>query len=175
MLRSGLCFMFWFFGHKACGILAPWPGIEPAPSALEGKVLTTGPPGKSGFQSFDHSEYNSWHMGKSLALSLTLKEGPLSPAVGTARSSGTCRPLLRWYPLRRGREKRLCDVRLCPADPPLAPWSPDKPTVAVLSLHSPAPVVSSERHPQLSWVRGAPACPSVALAFKAQPCHGAAV
>ena len=39
--------MFWFFDHEACGILAPWPGIEPAPHALEGKVLTTGPPGKS--------------------------------------------------------------------------------------------------------------------------------
>ena len=30
-----------------CGILAPRPGIELAPPALEGKVLTTGPPGKS--------------------------------------------------------------------------------------------------------------------------------
>ena len=39
--------MFWFFGHEACGILAPQPGIEPAPPALEGEVLTTGPPGKS--------------------------------------------------------------------------------------------------------------------------------
>ena len=39
--------MFWFFGHKACGILAPQPGIKPTPPALEGKVLTTGPPGKS--------------------------------------------------------------------------------------------------------------------------------
>ena len=38
--------MFWFFDHKACGILAPWPGIEPALPALEGEVLTTGPPGK---------------------------------------------------------------------------------------------------------------------------------
>ena len=38
--------MFWFFGHKACGILAPEPGIEPAP-ALEGEFSTTGPPGKS--------------------------------------------------------------------------------------------------------------------------------
>ena len=38
---------FLFFGHKACGILAPQPGIENAPSALEGEVLTTGPPGKS--------------------------------------------------------------------------------------------------------------------------------
>ena len=40
-------FMFWFFSHKAYGILAPWPGIEPEPLALEGKVLTTGLPGKS--------------------------------------------------------------------------------------------------------------------------------
>ena len=39
--------MFWLFGCKSRGILAPWPGIEPAPSALEGEVLTSGPPGKS--------------------------------------------------------------------------------------------------------------------------------
>ena len=39
--------MFWFFGHEACGVLAPQLGIEPAPLALEGKVLTTEPPGKS--------------------------------------------------------------------------------------------------------------------------------
>ena len=44
--------MFWFFGHEACGILAPWPGIEPAPPALEGEVLTTGPPGKSLYSAF---------------------------------------------------------------------------------------------------------------------------
>ena len=45
--------MFCVFGRKACGILtvcgilAPRPGIEPAPPELEGKVLATGPPGKS--------------------------------------------------------------------------------------------------------------------------------
>ena len=39
--------MFWFFGCEARGILALGPGIEPAPPALEGEVLTTGPPGKS--------------------------------------------------------------------------------------------------------------------------------
>ena len=37
--------MFYFFGDKACEILAPQPGIKP--TSLEGKVLTTGPPGKS--------------------------------------------------------------------------------------------------------------------------------
>ena len=39
--------MFWFFGPKAHRILAPQPGIEPTPPALEGKVLTTGLLGKS--------------------------------------------------------------------------------------------------------------------------------
>ena len=39
--------MFWSFGHEAHGILAPRPGVEPAPSALEGEVLTSGPPGMS--------------------------------------------------------------------------------------------------------------------------------
>ena len=38
--------MFLFFGCKVCGILAPQPGIKSATSALEGQVLTTGPPGK---------------------------------------------------------------------------------------------------------------------------------
>ena len=32
--------MFWFFGIEACGILAPQPEIEPAPSALESEVST---------------------------------------------------------------------------------------------------------------------------------------
>ena len=39
--------MFWFFGLEACGILIPWPGIEPMPPTLEGEVLTSEPPGKS--------------------------------------------------------------------------------------------------------------------------------
>ena len=40
--------MFWgFFYHKACEILAPQPWFKPSPPALEGELLTTGPPGKS--------------------------------------------------------------------------------------------------------------------------------
>ena len=39
---------FHFQMHPAvCGILVPWPGIEPTLPALEGRVLTTRPPGKS--------------------------------------------------------------------------------------------------------------------------------
>ena len=36
-----------FFGPETCRILAPQPGIKPAPPALAGKVLITGPPVKS--------------------------------------------------------------------------------------------------------------------------------
>ena len=39
--------MFCFFGHKACGTLVPLPGTKTTPPVLEGKVLTTGPPGSS--------------------------------------------------------------------------------------------------------------------------------
>ena len=39
--------MLWFFGFKANRILAPWLGIELALPESEGKVLTTGLPGKS--------------------------------------------------------------------------------------------------------------------------------
>ena len=47
LLQYCFCFVFWFFGHQACGILAPRPGIKPASPALEGEVLNTGLPGKS--------------------------------------------------------------------------------------------------------------------------------
>ena len=44
LLPYWIHFLFWFFGCEACGILSPWPGIEPAPPVFEGKVLTTGLP-----------------------------------------------------------------------------------------------------------------------------------
>ena len=39
--------MFWFFGPKGYGILAPQLGIKLALPALKGEVLTPGLPGKS--------------------------------------------------------------------------------------------------------------------------------
>ena len=36
-----------FFGPEARGIVVPHPGIESTLPALEGKVLSTGPPGRS--------------------------------------------------------------------------------------------------------------------------------
>ena len=47
LLKYCFCFMFWFFGCEACGILAFWPGFQPVPPALEREVLTPGPTGKS--------------------------------------------------------------------------------------------------------------------------------
>ena len=41
--------MFWFSGQKTGGNIVPGPEFEPLPTALEGKVLTTGPLGKSQF------------------------------------------------------------------------------------------------------------------------------
>ena len=42
-----LLYVLEVFCLKAFGILAFQSGIEPTPPALKGKVLTTGPPGKS--------------------------------------------------------------------------------------------------------------------------------
>ena len=39
--------VFGFVAPMHMGILAPRRGTEPPPPALEGEVLTTGPPGKS--------------------------------------------------------------------------------------------------------------------------------
>ena len=41
------CFCFHVLVLWPCGILAPWPGIEPTLPALKGRVLTTELPGKS--------------------------------------------------------------------------------------------------------------------------------
>ena len=52
---------FYFWLHLVvCGILIPRPGIKPMPPAVEGKALTTGPPGKSYCCYF--SLENSFHL-----------------------------------------------------------------------------------------------------------------
>ena len=42
-----LFYVLVFFAWEACGILTPQPGFKPATPTLEGKVPTTGLPGKS--------------------------------------------------------------------------------------------------------------------------------
>ena len=48
------------FGFLVVGLLTHLPGIEPAPFALEGEVLATGPPGKS----LPTLNYQRWDPGK---------------------------------------------------------------------------------------------------------------
>ena len=82
-------FMFWFFDCQSCRILAPWPGIEPAPTILEGEVLTTGPPGKSPRFSLKWTEaptYASFnhHFGRllvSLSQMRTLRPREVKPLI----------------------------------------------------------------------------------------------
>ena len=53
--------MLWFFGQESCGILALQPGMKSKHPDLEGKVLTTGLPGKSqaSFSSHKKITFNS--------------------------------------------------------------------------------------------------------------------
>ena len=39
--------VLWFLAAKHVGLIAPQPGIEPMLPELEGKILATGPTGKS--------------------------------------------------------------------------------------------------------------------------------
>ena len=49
LLQYYSCFMFWFLGREARGILliAPWPGFKFTTPALEHRISTSGPPRKS--------------------------------------------------------------------------------------------------------------------------------
>ena len=40
-----MLFLVYAFGPKVCGVLAPRPGIELSPPALQGGLLTSGPQG----------------------------------------------------------------------------------------------------------------------------------
>ena len=58
-----LFLMFWCFGCEVSGILAPLPGIQSAPLALEGEVLTTGPPRKPYPQDQSFITDSRWRRG----------------------------------------------------------------------------------------------------------------
>ena len=77
---------FGFLGHEACEILAPRPGIEPAPPALEGEVLiTTGPPGKSPRSVFFKMSDIELHTDKSNHFA------SVSPVLCSSQSSFSCK------------------------------------------------------------------------------------
>ena len=124
--------MSWIFGHVACGTLAPQPGIEPIPPALEGKVLTTGQPGKSQicFFRFHFSVGRAMVAGVCSAcapkvpqetgshLPLALLWGSRSPGLASAG----VQPVASGQPLLRSRPPTSCGHRaLRPQDPWLRP------------------------------------------------------
>ena len=45
-LSDSVVVAHWLSCSKACGILVPWPGMEPESLALQHRFLTIGPPGK---------------------------------------------------------------------------------------------------------------------------------
>ena len=73
-----------FFGgglhQEACGILVPWPGVEPGPSAVEGAVLTSGLPGNSPQGTFLPAKFICSEFAKCAAVI------PISHAPRSARS-----------------------------------------------------------------------------------------
>ena len=89
LLQYYFCFMFWFFGPKACWILVPWPGVHSVPPALEGKILIPGPPGKS-WDSIFQSSYHHPQMTAQLPLSMYVDfftSSPPSPPTFSPQSA----------------------------------------------------------------------------------------
>lgn len=63
---SSFCCTCTFSCSAACGTLAAWPRIETLSPALEGKFLTTGPPGKSHTVDFLSVMMSLWYTRKFL-------------------------------------------------------------------------------------------------------------
>ena len=107
LLQYCFYFIFWFFGSKACGILALWPGIEPAYPAMEGEILTMGSPGKSLWLKISSTQANVPHFPPPLFHPLTLlwvrkllrgyfKNRPLSVASWHASNFSHITAELKW-------------------------------------------------------------------------------
>ena len=114
-------FFFMFWPHQAaCGILMPQPGIEPVPPASEGRILTTGLPGKSQ-KNVHSSRLPRWLCGKLSAFSLG--DPGLIPGSGKSPGEGNGNPFQyswlgnsmdagAWWPIVHGVAKsqtRLSD------------------------------------------------------------------
>ena len=62
LLQYCFSFIFWFFGCKVCGIFSSPAKDQTGTPALEGKVLSTGPPGKSLMGLFNTSDWTGFYM-----------------------------------------------------------------------------------------------------------------
>ena len=85
--------MFWVFGHKACGISAPQPGIEPSLTALEGCL-------------------NHWPLRKSLPCRV-LEELEEHQYNGSYFLENLLRGL-RWLIVYSRKDKNIAFYRICP-------------------------------------------------------------
>ena len=71
---ASVLFLFYFVScHKACGIPAPRPGIEPSPPEWEGKVLITEPPRKFPTACFKVTKLIMWFVNLHLFCEICLK------------------------------------------------------------------------------------------------------
>ena len=85
---------------SACGILLPQPGIEPVSPALQGRFLTTGPPGKSPDPHTSPLQAPSWLWFKYSRASVAHIVSPCCPnafhvfSASLHGQSGPCSPLV---------------------------------------------------------------------------------
>ena len=99
-LQYCFCLIFWFSDHKVHEISVPWGGNEPTLPVLEGKVLTTGPPGKS--------QYNC------LTCQISLKTTTTTPTVSEYTGSSS-------WPVSLTVSPEYSVLGLCYSPPPNAP------------------------------------------------------
>ena len=127
LLQHCFCFLFWvFLAPRQCGILAPQAGMEPAPPALEDKVLTPELPG------------NSPHLSYS-------RKGHLHSPSGSLPISHHQLSVLALKSLFHPSVFSTCTIMILPEPPDWATvkFSPGPPWFSLLSLHS-----SPQRSPQ---------------------------
>ena len=115
-------------GQEVCGVLAARPGIKPTIPALEGQVLTTGPPGKFPFALFLTLHNNFCHGAEYLLKSLkSVLRVPLSVKHKSIHIKILLYTLLSRSPLSNSPYQKLLSKRLPPSHHELSNTLPDPP------------------------------------------------
>ena len=134
LLFYGFVFFFFFLegvGQEVCGVLAARPGIKPTTPALEGQVLTTGPPGKFPFALFLTLHNNLCHGAEYLLKSLkSFLRVPLSVKHKSIHIKIFLYTLLSHFPLSNSPYQKQLSKRLPPSHRKLSNTLPDPPARA---------------------------------------------
>ena len=109
-----LSYVWEFSGHGACEVLAPQPGIRPAPPALKGEVLTSGSPATFLF----FISLAVWFIlgscnqsqGSALSLSLILISPSQSPPLLISLHLGHLHPLYLYHIYSIGRKRKFITI-----------------------------------------------------------------